>query len=109
MKYENQYKKTIFPADPNILNHFGKFPLHIAVENNLLTIVKLLVDHGLDVDARDQAAGRTAVHRAVEQQLEDMVLLLVKEAKVDLRKKTTMVSQPLSLQKGTSQQISRNF
>ena len=50
----------------------------------MLTIVKVLVDHGLDVDARDQVAGRTAIHLAVERQLEDMVLLLVKEAKVDL-------------------------
>ena len=46
--------------------------------------MKVLVDHGLDVDARDQVAGRTAIHLAVERQLEDMVLLLVKEAKVDL-------------------------
>ena len=76
--------QNIFQADPNIPNHFGKFPLHIAVENNLLSIVKVLVDHGLDVDARDQVAGRTAIHLAVERQLEDMVLFLVKEAKVDL-------------------------
>ena len=77
---------TIFglQADPNIPNHFGKFPLHIAVENNLLPLVKVLVDHGLDVDARDQVAGRTAIHLAVERQLEDMVFFLVKEAKVEL-------------------------
>jgi len=71
-------------ADPNIPNHFGKFPLHIAVENNLLQIVQALVDKGVDVDARDQVAGKTAVHLAVERQLEEMVLYLVKEAKADL-------------------------
>ena len=73
-------------ADPNIPNHFGKFPLHIAVENNLLPLVKVLVDHGLDVDARDQVAGRTAIHLAVERQLEDMVCFLVREARVDIMK-----------------------
>ena len=46
----------------------------------MLSVVKVLVDHGLDVDARDQVAGRTAIHLAVERQLEDMVLFLVKEA-----------------------------
>jgi len=71
-------------ADPNIPNHFGKFPLHIAVENNLVQMAKVLADHGADVDARDQVAGRTAAHLAVERQLEDMVGFLVNEAKVDL-------------------------
>merc|ERR1712130_290109 len=39
---------------------------------------------GVDVEAREQAAGRTALHLAVDRQLEEMVRYLVKEAMVDL-------------------------
>ena len=43
-----------------------------------------MVDQGVDVEAREQAAGRTALHLAVDRQLEEMVRYLVKEAMVDL-------------------------
>jgi len=71
-------------ADPNLPSHLGKFPLHLAVEQNLLPLVRLMVDQGVDVEAREQAAGRTALHLAVDRQLEEMVRYLVKEAMVDL-------------------------
>jgi NF-kappa-B inhibitor alpha len=71
-------------ADPNLPSHLGKFPLHVAVERNLLPLVKLMADHGVDMEARDQVAGRTALHLAVDRQLEEMVRYLVKEAKVEL-------------------------
>merc|ERR1711923_305266 len=71
-------------ADPNIPNNFGKFPLHLAVENNLLVAVQLLVSSGVDVEARDQVSGKTALHLAVERQLEEMVTFLVREARVDI-------------------------
>merc|ERR1719411_2365169 len=73
-----------FKADPNIPNNFGKFPLHLAVENNLLEVVQLLVTSGVDVEARDQISGKTGLHLAVERQLEEIVNFLVKDAKVDL-------------------------
>jgi len=71
-------------ADPNLPSHLGKFPLHLAVEQNLLPLVRLMVDQGVDVEAREQAGGRTALHLAVDRQLEEMVRYLVKEAMVDL-------------------------
>jgi Rel/ankyrin family protein len=71
-------------ANPNLPSHLGKFPLHLAVEQNLLPLVRLMVDQGVDVEAREQAAGRTALHLAVDRQLEEMVRYLVKEAMVDL-------------------------
>ena len=71
-------------ADPNLPSHLGKFPLHLAVEQNLLPLVKLMVDQGVDVEAREQAGGRTALHLAVDRQLEEMVRYLVKEAMMDL-------------------------
>jgi len=71
-------------ADPNIPSYLGKFPLHLAVERNLLAVVRQMAEHGVDLEARDQVAGRTALHLAVDRQLEEMVRYLVKEAKVDL-------------------------
>ena len=54
------------------------------MENNLLVAVQLLVSAGVDVEARDQVSGKTVLHLAVERQLEEMVIFLVKDAKVDL-------------------------
>merc|ERR1712107_834103 len=55
-------------ADPNLPSHLGKFPLHLAVEQNLLPLVKLMVDQGVDVEAREQAGGRTALHLDVNRE-----------------------------------------
>ena len=44
----------------------------------------MLVGGGVDVDARDQVSGKTALHLAVERQLEEMVTFLVREARVDI-------------------------
>jgi len=71
-------------ADPNLPSHLGKFPLHLAVEQNLLPLVRLMVEQGVDVEAREQAGGRTALHLAVDRQLEEMVSYLVKEGMVEL-------------------------
>ena len=65
-------------ADPNIPSYLGKFPLHLAVERNLLAVVRQMAEHGVDLEARDQVAGRTALHLAVDRQLEEMVRYLVK-------------------------------
>ena len=40
-------------ADPNIPNNFGKFPLHITVQNNQLDMVQALLAGGVDIEARD--------------------------------------------------------
>merc|ERR1711962_942310 len=85
-----------FNADANIPSHFGKFPLHLAVERNLVALVRLMTEHGgVDMEARDQVAGRTALHLAVDRQLEDMVKYLVKEAKVDLSREDYSGQCPL--------------
>lgn len=71
-------------ADPNIPSYLGKFPLHLAVERNLLAVVRQMAEHGVDLEARDQVAGRTALHLAVDRQLEEMVRYLVKVSSPDL-------------------------
>ena len=65
-------------------NNFGKFPLHIAVEHNLLDVVSLLLKAGADVDAQDNITGKTPLHLAMERNLEEMVLLLVKDGLADV-------------------------
>ena len=97
-------------ADPNIPNNFGKFPLHLAVENNLLSVVQLLLNSGVDVEARDQVSGKTALHLAVERQLEEMVNLLVKDAKVDLtREDFNGLTAIQAAEKYNSQNIKKIF
>ena len=101
---------TIVQADPNIPNNFGKFPLHLAVENNLLVAVQLLVGSGVDVEARDQVSGKTVLHLAVERQLEEMVIFLVKDAKVDLaREDFNGVTAVQAAEKYNSQNIKKIF
>ena len=72
-----------FQADPNFPNNFGKFPLHLAVERNMVEVVRVLLEAGVDVDAQEQVSGKTALHLAVDRGLEDMVTILVREAQVD--------------------------
>ena len=74
----------VLKANANTSNNFGKFPLHIAVEHNLLDIVTILLDAGADVDAGEQVSGKTPLHLAIERSLEDMVQLLVREGQADL-------------------------
>jgi len=50
-------------ADPNISMHDGTTPLHEAVEVGSVTIVRLLLQHGVDVDAVDKE-GKTALQYA---------------------------------------------
>ena len=46
--------------------------------------VRIMMENGVDVDAQDQGSGKTALHLAVERNLEEMVGLLVREAQVDI-------------------------
>ena len=45
-------------ANPNIPSNFGKFPLHLAVEHNQLELVRVMAEAGVDLEAREQGAGR---------------------------------------------------
>jgi len=41
--------------------HYGKTPLHFAVENGRTEVLRLLLDHGADANARDES-DRTPSH-----------------------------------------------
>ena len=61
-------------ANPNLPLHLGKFPLHLAIEQNLLPLVLMV-----DVEAREQDCPPPKVdHLAVDRLLEEMVRYLVK-------------------------------
>jgi len=52
-------------ADKNVRNAFGDTALHVAVYQDNLMIVKLLLDYGFDPDARATRNGNTPLHNAV--------------------------------------------
>jgi ankyrin repeat protein len=65
----------LFAADQDVT------PLHVAVANQSLELVKYLLAHGTDVNARD-ANGRTPLHFAVNRRDVDLMRVLL-EAKAD--------------------------
>lgn len=63
----------------------AKMALLLAVERDNQTMVTHLLEHGIDVDSRDNA-GKTPLHRATRRKNEDMMRLLIgRDAKVDAR------------------------
>ncbi len=62
--------------DFDIWTGYGINALHIAASNGIGDFVKLLLEHGAIIDARDDK-GRTALHRAAAAGYEDVVLLLL--------------------------------
>jgi len=51
-------------ADVNLKDKDGRTPLHLAVESADVDIVKLLLDKGVEVNAKDDESGFTALHYA---------------------------------------------
>ena len=78
------------------------------MEQNLVPVVEMLVTSGVDVEARDQVSGKTALHLAVERQLEEMVTFLVREARVDMtREDFNGVTAVQAAEKHNSQAIKK--
>merc|ERR1712038_1993905 len=71
-------------VDLNLANNAGQFPIHLAVRAGLLEAVRVLDEHGTDVDARDKVAGKTALYMATEDNKVDIIKYLVREAKADV-------------------------
>jgi len=53
-------------ADVSLKDNNGRTPLHLAVESADGDVVKLLIDHGANVNIRDDATGSTALHHAAQ-------------------------------------------
>ncbi|MCP1646652.1 ankyrin repeat domain-containing protein [Pseudomonas nitroreducens] len=52
--------------DPNALSLFGDRPIHVAATRGDIDEIKLLLDHGAQINAKGEH-GYTALHDAVEQ------------------------------------------
>ncbi len=67
----------------------GNLPLHYAAANGHTTIIKLLTDHGINLDATDTLRGWTALQiAAVAGKLDVMEILLSSGANVNEKAKT---------------------
>ena len=56
----------------------GNTPLHIACVGGNITVVKLLVDHGASITARN-SRGETPVHTAAKHKSVEIIKLLLKK------------------------------
>lgn len=75
--------------------------MHIAVSSNHIKFVRLLMDYGANVEAKDGLTGNTALHLAVERGYESIIMLLLKKSQTCLNLKNYAGK--------TAYQIARNF
>ncbi|MCA7009972.1 ankyrin repeat domain-containing protein [Wolbachia endosymbiont of Tribolium confusum] len=73
-------------ADPDIKDYTdSKTPLHIAAQNGLAEVVKVLLDtQKIEVDAKDNTFGNTALQAAAQNGHTKIVELLISTKKVDV-------------------------
>jgi ankyrin len=74
-------------ANPNAVSSTGESPLMAAARAGSVDIVKALLDHGADVNAREKVRGQTALMWAVSQRHPDVVRMLL-ERGADVRART---------------------
>ncbi|WP_343289447.1 ankyrin repeat domain-containing protein [Wolbachia endosymbiont of Encarsia formosa] len=73
-------------ADPDIKDYTdGKTPLHIAAQNGLVEVVKVLLDtQKIEIDAKDNTFGNIALQAAAQNGHTEIVELLISTKKVDV-------------------------
>ena len=82
-------------VDLNAKTKDGWMPLHLALNNNLPDIAKLLIEkEGVDLNAKTKD-GLTPLHRALHDNLPDIAKLLIEKEGVDLNAKTKDGLTPL--------------
>ncbi|ALC39758.1 cact [Drosophila busckii] len=67
------------PADLEIRNYDGERCVHLAAEAGHIDILRILVSHGADINAREGKSGRTPLHIAIEYCNEDLANFLLDE------------------------------
>ncbi|AGJ98955.1 Ankyrin repeat domain protein [Wolbachia endosymbiont of Drosophila simulans wNo] len=79
-------KLTIAGADSNTKDYTdGKTPLHIAAQNGLVEVVKVLLNtQKIEVDAKDNTFGNTALQAAAQNGHTEIVESLINTKKVDV-------------------------
>jgi ankyrin repeat protein len=73
---EDTVQAMLQDQDSNVRDTRGRTALFPAVENRDVSVVKLLIDHGVDVNLRD-FKGEAPLHVAVEGGCEAMVQLVL--------------------------------
>ncbi|KAH8377194.1 hypothetical protein KR093_003964 [Drosophila rubida] len=67
------------PADLEMRNYDGERCVHLAAEGGHIDILRILVSHGADINAREGKGGRTPLHIAIEYCNEDLANFLLDE------------------------------
>ncbi|XP_030383495.1 NF-kappa-B inhibitor cactus [Scaptodrosophila lebanonensis] len=67
------------PADLEIRNYDGERCVHLAAQSGNIEILRTLVSHGADINAREGKSGRTPLHIAIEACNEDLANFLLDE------------------------------
>ncbi|XP_016981065.1 NF-kappa-B inhibitor cactus [Drosophila rhopaloa] len=67
------------PADLEIRNYDGERCVHLTAEAGNIDILRILVSHGADINAREGKSGRTPLHIAIEACNEDLANFLLDE------------------------------
>ena len=77
---DEQMVRNILAAKPDkdVRDAFGDTALHVAVFQQNLTVVKLLLDYGFDPNARITSNGYTALHNAVSANNAGAIRLLLR-------------------------------
>ena len=89
-------------ADVNLSsnNGFHVFPIHSAAAGNYTDIARMLIEHGAQVNVRQQA-GATPLHSAAQNgNLELLILLLENGAQTDIRMEGGKLPADLAKEKG---------
>ncbi len=75
-------------VDPDERDSFGGTALHAAMFQKNLKIIELLIEAGLDINAKGRSNGYTPLHDAVwANNLEGAILLVKHGARIDIRGK----------------------
>jgi ankyrin repeat protein len=88
-------------ANVNCVDKKTRTPLYVAAQKDLEKIARLLVTSGADVERVDITTARTLLHRAVEEEQERAVEILLKEgAKIDATDNKRQTPLHLAASKG---------
>ena len=88
-------------ANPNARDSFGGTALHAAMFQKNMEVVKILLDHGCDINAQGTGNGYTPLHDAVWADNEEALkLLLERGAKTNLKGKDGLTPYAKSQKEG---------